>query len=126
VDSSALIEALKDGRLAGAGTVSSLLFMGALSTALAGLDVIEEEPTRIDDSAPAELLAAPNAIITPHTAFYRFVTLFRLPFSSLDSRVQRRKYSRAPAKNCAGCAGGADGPNHAQLCECTPPVNVSL
>ncbi|KPI10568.1 Phosphoglycerate dehydrogenase [Actinobacteria bacterium OK074] len=47
VDTGALVAALRSGHLGGAG-----------------LDVLEEEP-----SVPAELLAHPGVVITPHTAF---------------------------------------------------------
>lgn len=61
IDTSALIAALRDGRLAGAA-----------------LDVLEDEPTRNEDSMREELRAMPNVIVTPHTAFYRCDSHFDL------------------------------------------------
>jgi D-lactate dehydrogenase len=69
VETGALIAALKSGHLGGAG-----------------LDVIEEEDAmKQGDMGPvAELLAMPNVILTPHTAFNTKEAYFRILDTALD------------------------------------------
>ena len=57
VDHDALVDALRDGRLGGAG-----------------LDVLEEEPIPADDP----LIGMPNVVLTPHAAFYSEESLIEM------------------------------------------------
>jgi D-3-phosphoglycerate dehydrogenase len=66
VDTDALIEALRDGRLGGAG-----------------LDVLESEPT-----VPRELLEHPGVVITPHIAFSSDVSVVQLRRSAAEEVVR--------------------------------------
>jgi D-3-phosphoglycerate dehydrogenase len=77
VDESALIDALQDGRLAGAG-----------------LDVLETEPPRPDNP----LLRMDNVILTPHAAYYSDDSLAFLQNSVAEEvvRVLRGERPRSP------------------------------
>ena len=72
VETAAMITALKDGTLAGAG-----------------LDVLEEEVALKagDFGADAELLAMPNVIITPHNAFNTNEAFLRILDTTIDNIV---------------------------------------
>lgn len=66
VDTAALIDALRDGRLSGAG-----------------LDVLDCEP-----AVPGELLAHPGVVITPHVAFSSDVAVVQLRRSAAEEVVR--------------------------------------
>jgi len=67
VDEAALVEALRAGRLAGAG-----------------LDVFSKEPFA-PDSAAAELAALPNVVVTPHVASFTPITAARMGRAALEN-----------------------------------------
>lgn len=72
VETPAIVSALKSGRLAGAG-----------------LDVLEEETVmKTGDMSPgADLLAMPNVIMTPHTAFNTREAFIRILDTTIDNIV---------------------------------------
>ena len=72
VETAALITALKDGTLAGAG-----------------IDVLEEEAEMKagDMSVDAELVAMPNVIVTPHNAFNTREAFLRILDTTIDNIV---------------------------------------
>lgn len=105
IDTNALLAALRDGRLAGAA-----------------LDVLEDEPTKNEDGIRAELRAMPNVIITPHTAFYRFVSRYL----TVDRRfLQRREHRGAAYQDCARGAPCPARRTPAQLRKSTPAARSS-
>jgi D-3-phosphoglycerate dehydrogenase len=88
VDTGALIEALRDGRLGGAG-----------------LDVLETEP-----EVPHELLEHPGVVITPHIAFSSDVAVEQLRRSAAEE-VVRVLSGEPPLHPCNQPAGAtASGP----------------
>ena len=84
VDNTALLAALRNGKLAGAG-----------------LDVIEGEP-----NPPAELVARPDVIVTPHIAFSSDASLNELRRRSAEEvvRVLAGERPRNPCNHPAGRA----------------------
>jgi D-3-phosphoglycerate dehydrogenase len=86
VDTDALIEALREGRLGGAG-----------------LDVLESEPT-----VPRELLAHPGVVITPHIAFSSDVAVVQLRRSAAEEvvRVLSGQSALHPCNRPAAAAAG--------------------
>lgn len=87
VDTGALVASLQSGHLGGAG-----------------LDVLEEEP-----SVPAELLAHPGVVITPHTAFSSDASVADLRRSAAEEvvRVLRGESPRHPCNQPATLSHGA-------------------
>ena len=86
VDTAALMPALRSGRLGGAG-----------------LDVLEEEPT-----VPAELLAHPGVILTPHIAFASDASVIDLRRSAAQEvvRVLRGEPANYPCNTPSALATG--------------------
>lgn len=91
VDEAALVEALRSGRISGAG-----------------LDVLEQEPP-----APNHpLLELPNVIVTPHVAWYSEESMRRLRVELMERVVQALwettgEGNRTRDQRCAnGCGGG--------------------
>jgi D-lactate dehydrogenase len=72
VETAALVSALKDGTLAGAG-----------------IDVLEEEAEMKagDMSVDADLVAMPNVIVTPHNAFNTREAFLRILDTTIDNIV---------------------------------------
>ncbi len=66
VDEAALVEALVDGRIAGAG-----------------LDVFSQEPLRLADHPMSALFDMPNVVLTPHLTFYTQEAMERLEEETL-------------------------------------------
>jgi D-3-phosphoglycerate dehydrogenase len=87
VDTMALVASLQSGHLGGAG-----------------LDVLEEEP-----SVPAELLAHPSVVITPHIAFSSDASVADLRRSAAEDvvRVLRGEAPRHPCNQPATLSHGA-------------------
>jgi len=81
VETAALIDALSDGTLAGAG-----------------LDVLEDEPTRVDAAANATLRQFANVVITPHSAFYSDESVQEMRQKA--AAEVKRVLSKQPARNC--------------------------
>lgn len=86
VDTAALMAALQSGKLGGAG-----------------LDVLEEEPT-----VPAELLAHPGVIVTPHIAFASDASVIDLRRSAAEEvvRVLRGEPAHYPCNTPSALATG--------------------
>ena len=72
VETGAILDALKGGRLGGAG-----------------LDVLEEEDDmkKGDMSKETELIATPNVIVTPHTAYNTHEAFLRILDTTIDNIV---------------------------------------
>ncbi len=87
VDTTALIDSLRANHLAGAG-----------------LDVLESEP-----SVPADLLAHPGVIVTPHIAFSSDASVIDLRRSAAEEvvRVLRGEPARYPCNNPSPLTSGA-------------------
>jgi D-3-phosphoglycerate dehydrogenase len=66
VDETAMLQALRDGRLGGAG-----------------LDVFSQEPLALEGHPLAELFALDNVILTPHLAFFTREAMQRLEEETL-------------------------------------------
>jgi D-3-phosphoglycerate dehydrogenase len=86
IDTAALIASLQSGHLGGAG-----------------LDVLEEEP-----EVPAELLAHPGVIVTPHIAFASDASVIDLRRSAAEEvvRVLRGEPARYPCNNPSALSTG--------------------
>ena len=67
VDETALLSALKEGRIAGAG-----------------LDVFSQEPLSLENHPLSELFGMPNVILSPHLTFYTEDAMVRLETETLE------------------------------------------
>ncbi len=101
IDSRALVEALKDGRIRGAG-----------------LDVYEEEDkyffedwslSPIRDDVLARLIQFPNVLLTAHQAFLTEEALGEIARVTLDNVRLWKLENRAPNEICYQCAAGKAG-----------------